>query len=98
MAEFLLTVRAKPSSSRNRVGGAYGEALVVSVTAPAVDGKASKAIIRLLAEALDVPKGAIRIKSGLHARTKIVAIDLQPSRESEVAGQIAALMAKSGAP
>lgn len=98
MSEILLTIRAKPNSSRNRVGGTYGGALIVAVTAPAVDGKASIAILALLAKALGVPKSAIRVKSGQRARTKIVAIDLELSRTDELPGRIAALMAEIGAP
>lgn len=98
MSEFLLTIRAKPNSSRNRVGGSYGGALIVAVTAPAVDGKASTAIIGLLAKALDVPKSAIRVKSGQRARTKIMAIDVDSGRVGDLPGRIAALMAEIGAP
>ena len=80
------------------MGGTYGSALIVAVTAPAVDGKASSAIIELLAKALDVPKGAIRVKSGQRSRTKIMAIDLELSRTEELLGRIAGLMAEIGAP
>lgn len=98
MSEFLLEIRAKPNSSRNRVGGSSGEALIVAVTAPAVDGQASQAIIELLAKALGLPKRAIRVKSGQRARTKIVAIDLDLCGKVELPGRIAALMAEIGAP
>lgn len=97
VTEFLLTIRAKPNSSRNRVGGAYGQWLIVAVTEPAVEGKASKAIISLLAEVLQVSKSAIRIKSGERARTKIIAIDVELSRVSEITAQIALLMTHNGA-
>ena len=97
VTEFLVTIRAKPNSSRNRVGGAYGQSLIVAVTEPAVEGKASKAIIGLLAEVLQVSKSAIRIKSGAHARTKIIAIDVESSRVTEITSQIALLMTQTGA-
>jgi uncharacterized protein YggU (UPF0235/DUF167 family) len=101
MIEFFLTIRAKPNSSKNRVGGSYGDALVVAVTAPAVDGKASEAIIRLLADALDLPKRAFRIKSGPRARTKIVAIDLtdlEMGQKRALEVRISSLMIENGAP
>jgi uncharacterized protein YggU (UPF0235/DUF167 family) len=75
--------------------------LVVAVTAPAVDGKASEAIIRLLADALDLPKRALRIKTGPRARTKIVAIDLNDLEKgltSTLEVRISALMSENGAP
>ncbi|HUW77552.1 MAG TPA: DUF167 domain-containing protein [Candidatus Nanopelagicaceae bacterium] len=101
MSELLLTIRAKPNSSRNRVGGSYGGALVVAVTAPAVDGKASAEIIRQLALALGVPKGSLRVKSGERSRTKIVAIELAvPERvaQSQLEARISTLLGESGAP
>ena len=87
-----MSVRAKPNSARNRVGGSYGQSLIVAVTDPAVEGKASKAILGLLSEVLDVPKSAFRIKSGEHARTKIIAIDVETSRVAQITVQIALLM------
>jgi uncharacterized protein YggU (UPF0235/DUF167 family) len=90
MSEFLFTIRAKPNSSSNWVGGSYGDALLVSVTAPAAEGKASEAIIRVLADALELPKRAIRIKSGPRARTKIIAIDV----DDRAIGQKGAIQAR----
>ena len=51
--QFLLEIRVRPNSSRNKVGGAVGEPprLVVAVQAPAVDGKANQAVIKELAAA-----------------------------------------------
>ena len=68
------TIRVRPNSSRTRVGGAYGDppALVVAVGAPAVDGRANKAVIEALAEALGIPRRHISIISGTHSRTKVV--------------------------
>ena len=49
--EFLLEIRVRPNSSRNKVGGSVGEPprLVVAVQAPAVDGKANEAVVKELA-------------------------------------------------
>jgi uncharacterized protein YggU (UPF0235/DUF167 family) len=98
MSEFFFTIRAKPNSSSNWVGGSYGDALLVSVTAPAAEGKASDAIIRVLAEALALPKRAIRIKSGPRARTKIIAINLDDpaiSQKDAIQARISSLMLDS---
>jgi uncharacterized protein (TIGR00251 family) len=53
---FLLEIRVRPNSSRNKVGGAVGDPprLVVAVQAPAVDGKANQAVIKQLADAFSL--------------------------------------------
>lgn len=48
--------------------------LVVFVREPAVEGKANKAVIELIAEYYDVPKSHVQIKSGLTARHKTIVI------------------------
>ena len=53
---FLLEIRVRPNSSRNKVGGSVGEPprLVVAVQAPAVDGKANQAVVKELADAFNL--------------------------------------------
>ena len=45
------------------------------MTAPAVEGAANHALVRLLADVLGVPKGAVRIVAGATARQKLVVVD-----------------------
>lgn len=73
-------VRVRPGASRTRVGGGYGDppVLVVAVSAPAVDGRANDAVIRAIAEALDVPARDVEIVRGLTARTKMVCVRNAP--------------------
>ena len=74
---------------------------MVAVTAPAVDGRASEAIIELVANSLQVPKRSVRIKSGHRARTKILGIAVesgQGAQLSDLNDRIKALMADFGAP
>jgi uncharacterized protein (TIGR00251 family) len=81
-------VRVKPGASRTRVGGGYGDppALVVAVSAPAVDGRANDAVVLALADALEVRRAEISIVSGHTARSKVVAVD------ADVAERWAALL------
>ncbi|HUT96197.1 MAG TPA: DUF167 domain-containing protein [Candidatus Paceibacterota bacterium] len=48
----------------------------VSVKAPAKEGKANEAVIKLLAEYFEVPKSSVIIKSGLKSKHKIIEIEL----------------------
>ena len=53
-------------------------AVLIKVTAPAEGGKANEAVIRLLADELNIPKSAIKIKRGETSRHKQVALDVNP--------------------
>jgi uncharacterized protein (TIGR00251 family) len=67
-------VRLTPRSSREAVGGLYGDALKVSVRAPAVDGKANQALIRLLSKRLRVPPSRVVLVSGAASRAKVLQV------------------------
>jgi uncharacterized protein YggU (UPF0235/DUF167 family) len=65
----------KPGSSRTSVGGRHGEALVVAVTARAVDGKATEAALRAVAAAFDVKRRDVTLLIGAASRDKVIDID-----------------------
>jgi uncharacterized protein len=73
-----VAVRVKPGSARTAVGGRYGDALLVTVTARAVDGKATEAALRALAEAFDVRRRQVSLVTGAASRDKVVNIDGPP--------------------
>lgn len=82
-----VTVRVKPGASRNKVRGSYGDppALVVAVSEPAIDGRASTAVCRALAEALGVSLSKVSIVMGQTSRTKVVEIsDSDPQIERKI--------------
>lgn len=68
------TIRVTPRASTDAVGGERDGALLVRVTAPPVEGKANDSVVALLAEALDVPRSAIRLERGAAARTKRMSV------------------------
>lgn len=75
LPEVSFAVRVRPGASRTRVGGRYegsaGPALVVAVTAPAVDGRATEAALRATAEALGLRRSALTLRLGETSRDKV---------------------------
>lgn len=67
-------VRVQPRSSRRGVDGVHGDALRVRVHAAPVDGAANEAVVEVLAEALGVPRRAVRIVAGDASRSKVVEV------------------------
>ena len=67
---ILLRVRVQPRARANVVKGWRGEALSVSVSAAPEGGKANRAVIALLADALAVPPSSISLVRGAASRDK----------------------------
>jgi uncharacterized protein (TIGR00251 family) len=70
-----LAIRVQPRAKRSEVAGERGDAVVIRVSAPPVDGKANEAVCRLIAERVGVPRSAVRIVRGESSRDKVVRID-----------------------
>jgi uncharacterized protein len=77
-----VTIRVRPGASRTDVGGSHAGALVVRVTAPAVDGRATEAALAALAEALGLRRSDIQLVTGATSRTKVV--DVRGATPEEV--------------
>ncbi|MGO9298300.1 MAG: DUF167 domain-containing protein [Streptosporangiaceae bacterium] len=69
-----VTIRVRPGATRPGVGGEHGGALVVRVSARAVDGQATRAALAAVARAFGVRPGEITLVSGATSRTKIVEV------------------------
>ena len=70
-----LRLRVSPGAGRAGIVGRHGDAWKVRVKAPPEDGRANEAILRLLADALSVPRKTLSLVSGHTARDKIVLLD-----------------------
>jgi uncharacterized protein len=68
----LLSVKLQPRASWNGIGEALGNELRIKVTAPPVDAAANEALVRLLAETLDCPRGQVELLRGHTSRHKLV--------------------------
>ena len=76
-----LRLRVQPRASRDEVAGVAGDALRVRLTAPPVDGAANEALVRLLADRLDVSRGSVALVSGHTGRNKVVEVSGLPPEE-----------------
>ena len=68
-------VRLTPRSAVERVEDVVDGVLKVRVMAPAVEGAANNALIRLLADELGIARRDVRIVAGASSRQKLVVVD-----------------------
>jgi hypothetical protein len=68
--DLLLAVHVQPRSSKTEIMGIYAERLKIKITAPPVDGKANKELIKLFAKLFSVPKSHISLLNGETSREK----------------------------
>ncbi len=66
----ILSVKAKPRSSRAGLDGIFDGAVRVRIRSAPVDGKANKELIETLAYAFDLPKSSVVFISGETSKTK----------------------------
>ena len=67
-------VRVVPRAGRTAIAGVRGDALLVRLAAPPVDGAANDALIAFLADLFDRPKRDLTVVSGHTSRDKRIAI------------------------
>jgi uncharacterized protein len=71
-ASTRVRLRVSPGAGRAQIVGRHGDAWKVRVTAAPEQGRANDAVLRLLADALGIPRDALVLVSGHGARDKIV--------------------------
>jgi hypothetical protein len=67
-------VKVHPRAKREGIAGELGEALKLTVAAPPVEGRANEACVRLLAQALGVPRSSVTVVAGGSGRQKLIRI------------------------
>jgi uncharacterized protein (TIGR00251 family) len=72
--QVVLAIKLQPRASTNEIGPVLGNELKIKVTAPPVDAAANVALLELLAEQLNCPRGAVQLVRGHTSRHKTVAI------------------------
>jgi len=73
-AGVTIAVRTSPNASKDAIAGVVGDRLLVKLTAPPVEGRANKALGKLLAKALGVSPSSVSIVRGHTSRDKIVSV------------------------
>jgi uncharacterized protein (TIGR00251 family) len=74
-AGVIIRVRALPGARRNGVTGVRERELCVAVTAPPDRGQANDAIVKVLAEAVGLPRSRVKILSGETNRHKRLLVE-----------------------
>jgi uncharacterized protein len=67
-------IRVHPRAKKAAITGELGQALKVSLTAPALEGRANDACIDFFAKVLKVPRSSITIASGAGGRNKVIRV------------------------
>jgi uncharacterized protein (TIGR00251 family) len=75
LSSCTLPIKAIPNAPRSEVVGWLGEALKVKIHAPPVEGRANEALCEFMADALGLPRRAVRVLRGDSSRLKVVRID-----------------------
>jgi uncharacterized protein (TIGR00251 family) len=71
---IVIDVRVIPRASRSGVAGTRGNALLVRLNAPPIDGAANAELTEVIAKVLQVPTRAVSIISGERSRQKRVRV------------------------
>lgn len=79
-----LVIRLTPKAAQDRIDGSVSladgsAAIAARVRAVPEDGKANAALLRLLADTLDIPRSALQLVRGDTARLKEVSVEGDPA-------------------
>jgi uncharacterized protein (TIGR00251 family) len=69
-----LAVKLQPRASSSEIGDLADDELRIRVTVPPVDAQANEALLRLLADTLNCPRGKAGLISGHTSRHKVVKV------------------------
>ena len=83
MSATRLRLRVQPGARQSAVVGRHGEAWKVRVAAPADRGRATEAVLSLLAATLGLARGDVKLVSGAGSRDKVVEVAGIPPEEAD---------------
>lgn len=74
MPDTILKLHVTPRGSKNEITGWRDDVLCVKITAPPVEGAANAAIVKFIADVLNVRKSQVELISGEKSREKTLRI------------------------
>ncbi len=81
----LIRIKAVPGARSDQIAGLLGDRLKVRIAAPPEDGKANKAICKLIAKQLGVPARALTIEIGHTSPEKVIRAEGVTAEQARVA-------------
>ena len=71
-----LLVKVKPNARENSIRQFQDGTWIAEVKAPPKDGKANRALIKVIAKQFNVTKSQVSIKRGKSGRTKLIQLNI----------------------
>lgn len=68
------SIRVQARARKNAITGIMGDALKLSLTAPALEGRANEAVIEFFAKLLNVSRSSVTIAAGESNRNKVIRV------------------------
>jgi len=75
MAEARIEVRLRPRGHRDQLMGMEDGVLLARVTAPPVDGRANKALCKMIAKRIGMAPSKVSVVQGEKSRNKLVRVE-----------------------
>lgn len=74
-AALRIAVQVMPNAGKSEVLEEIEGALKIRLKAVPIEGRANEALVRFIADLLDIPKGRVSVTHGLTSRMKIVEVE-----------------------
>ena len=72
--ELIINVYLQPGAKKNELLGLYNNALKIRLNVPPIEGRANKALIKLIAELFHVPIRQVALVRGQQSKHKVLTI------------------------
>jgi uncharacterized protein (TIGR00251 family) len=74
-----LAIQVAPNARKNEIVGPLDDSLKLRLQAQPIEGQANAALVRYLADLLQVPRTAVTVTHGLTAKRKLIEVRTQRS-------------------